>query len=54
MSNSIPADGSPEPEYLEQGSGARIAEDRPARVNRRTTLIAGGAVAGLLLLSGGV
>ena len=53
MSTPVPPRGSPEPEYLEQGSGGPIGADRPARRSRRTALIAGGAVAGLLLISGG-
>ncbi len=53
MSSTIPPDGSPEPEYLEQASGARIGTDSPGPRSRRTVLMAGGAAAGLLLLGGG-
>ena len=53
MSSSIPPDGSQQPEYLEQGSGGPIGTDGPRRGNRRTAVIAGGAVVGLLLIGGG-
>lgn len=54
MSSSIPPQGPGQPEYLEQGSGAPLGAGRPSSGNRRTVLLAGGAVAGLLLVGGGV
>ena len=56
MSNTNPPEG-PQgvhgPEYLEQGGGAPV---RPARTggSRKPALIAGGAIAGLLLVGGGI
>lgn len=52
MSSSIPPDDS-QPEYLEQGTGGPLTTERPGRGNRRTAVIAGGTVAGLLLVGGG-
>ncbi len=54
MSSSMPPEGA-QPEYLEQGAGSPVASDRPsAGGGRRKAVVAGGVVAGLALLGGGV
>jgi hypothetical protein len=57
MSTTTPPPAGPGgPEYLEQGGGEPLGPsgDGSSRAGRRTALIAGGAVAGLLAVGGGV
>jgi len=53
VSSTIPPEGPQGPEYLEHGGGAAV---RPARSgsSKKPVLIAGGAIAGLLLVGGGI
>ena len=56
MSSNFPPGGPQGPEYLEQGGGAPLppsSEPRPSG-GRKPALIAGGVIAGLLVIGGGV
>ena len=50
--SALPPDGPTE--YLEQGGGGPLPPEPSARRSRRKILVAGGAVAGLVLVAGGV
>lgn len=55
MSSSFPPGGPQGPEYLEQGSGAPLPPEPKTRTrSRKPAVIAGGAIAALLLVGGGV
>ena len=50
--STLPPDGPPE--YLEQGGGGPLPSEPATGHSRRNTLIAGGAIAGLVLVGGGI
>src|SRR6478672_8326731 len=57
MSSTFPPGGPQGPEYLEQGGGSRVApasQPRSGGSGKKPALIAGGAIAALLLVGGGI